>query len=45
MQRYARSSAVLIETYWNVKYKYSYDGERTLTVLIETYWNVKANPI
>ena len=41
MQRYARSSAVLIETYWNVKYKYSYDGERTLTVLIETYWNVK----
>ena len=32
---------VLIETYWNVKYKYSYDGERTLTVLIETYWNVK----
>ena len=33
--------AVLIETYWNVKYHRSQKQGFTGHVLIETYWNVK----
>ena len=34
-------SIVLIETYWNVKYKIDNEGTQQKVVLIETYWNVK----
>ena len=38
----ARSSEVLIETYWNVKFVIASIIGILPPVLIETYWNVKA---
>ena len=42
--RCSRTSHVLIETYWNVKYVKRLGTRDGKQVLIETYWNVKEDP-